>query len=136
MTPESTAPFFSGAIPTITSIQRTNLIVLAIVVATLGWFVSPASAIGCALGGAVVMANLFILAMVVGRFALAAASGGSAGAKIGMAALPLKLLLLAGIVYLLFKRTHIDGLGFGAGVLTQMTAIIIETGRAAFRPQR
>jgi hypothetical protein len=48
-------------------------------------------------------------------------------------AIPLKMLLVLGLVYLLFTQTKIDGLGFGLGVLTQMTAAIIETGRASLR---
>jgi hypothetical protein len=41
--------------------------------------------------------------------------------------------VVIGLIYLVFTRAHIDGLGFGFGVLTQMTAIIIETGRASLR---
>ena len=119
--------------PTIAAIQRTNVILVAIFASLLGYFVSPQSAVGCILGGAVVIANLFALAMI-GRVALAVASGGaSAAAKLGTIAIPLKLFLVIGLIYLVFTRAHIDGLGFGFGVLTQMTAIIIETGRASLR---
>ena len=116
--------------PTIAAIQRTNVILVAIVTALLAYFVSPQSAVGCILGGAVVIANLFALA-ILGRVALAVASGGaSSAAKLGTLAIPLKLFLVIGLIYLVFTRAHIDGLGFGFGVLTQMTAIIIETARA------
>lgn len=122
---------FSGRIPTLASIQRTNVIVLVIMAAVLAFADSTAAALACMLGGAVVIGNLFLLGML-GRFALASASaGGAGGAKLGLAALPLKLLLVAGLVYVLFSSVHIDGLGFGLGVLTQVTAIIIETGRAS-----
>jgi hypothetical protein len=126
---------FSGRMPSLASIQRTNALVLAITAVLLASTYTVASAIACLLGGAVVIANLYLLGML-GRFALAAAEGGSGGAKLGLAALPLKLLLVVGLVYLLFASFHIDGLGFGLGILTQLTAIIIETGRAALTSSR
>ncbi len=43
----------------------------------------------------------------------------------------MKLLIVVGLVYLIFTRARVDGMGFGVGVLTQMAAIIIETGRAS-----
>ncbi len=123
---------FSGQIPTIPAIQRTNAILVIVSAAILAYFYSPASAIACALAGAVVMANLLMLSML-GRFALASAGNGGAAAKLGLVALPFKLLLLAGLLYLVFSHWHIDGVGFGLGILTQFTAIIIETGRATVR---
>ena len=122
---------FSGRVPTLASIQRTNAIVLVVTAGILAVADSTAAALACILGGAVVIGNLFLLG-VLGRFALASAAGnGGSGAKLGLAALPLKLLMVAGLVYVLFSSIHIDGLGFGLGVLTQITAIIIETGRAS-----
>jgi hypothetical protein len=122
---------FSGRVPTLASIQRTNAIVLVVTAGILAVADSTAAALACILGGAVVIGNLFLLG-VLGRFALASAAGnGGSGAKLGLAALPLKLLMVAGLVYVLFSSVHIDGLGFGLGVLTQITAIIIETGRAS-----
>ena len=59
-----------------------------------------------------------------------------AAAKLGALAIPLKLFIIVGLVYLVFTRAHIDGMGFGVGVLTQMAAIIIETGRASLRGAR
>lgn len=116
--------------PTIAAIQRTNAILVIVTAAILAAVYSTGSAIACLLGGTVVIANLFLLSML-GRFALAAAGSGGTAAKFGLAALPLKLLLLAGLLYLVFSQWRIDGLGFALGVLTQFTAIIIETGRAS-----
>ncbi len=122
-------------VPTIASIQRTNLVLLAVAALALAGFVSSACAVGCLIGGAVVIANLFILSLL-GRLVLAAAGAGPAARRAGVLALPLKLLLVAALVYLLFARAGIDGAGFGAGVLTQLFAVFIETWRAstALRP--
>jgi len=120
-------------LPTILAIQRTNAVLIALSSALLGAFYSPQAAVGCVLGGAIVMANLFALA-IIGRLALAVASGGaSSAAKLATLAIPLKLFAVIALIYLVFTRVHIDGLGFGFGVLTQMTAIIIETARASLR---
>ena len=134
ISPADSAPTTAGPsrIPNIAAIQRTNAILAGVTAGVLGYFVSIPSAIGCVIGGAVVIGNLFLLG-ALGRFALAAAGQGGAGAKLGLAALPLKLVMLAGLVYLVFTRVHIDALGFAFGVLTQMVAIIIETGRASRR---
>ena len=73
------------------------------------------------------------------RDAIADGPGGarSGGAtRLGIAALPLKLLLFVALVYVVFARVHLDGLGFALGVLTQVTAIIIETGRTSLRKNR
>ena len=102
---------FSWSIPTIASIQRTNFVL--------------------------VIANLWILS-ALGGLLLAASSAGVSGAaaKLGALAIPLKLFIIVGLVYLVFTRARIDGGGFGLGVLTQMAAIIIETGRASLRGAR
>lgn len=122
----------SGQIPTIAAIQRTNVVLIAISAAALSVFLSTPAAIGCLIGGFVVVANLWVLS-ALGRLVLAAAGAGISGraAKLGAAAIPLKLLIVVGLVYLVFARVHVDPIGFGAGVLTQLTAIIIETGRAS-----
>jgi len=118
-------------VPAIAAIQRTNAVLIALSSVLLGAFYSPQAALGCILGGAVVMANLFALA-IIGRLALAVASGGaSSAAKLATLAIPLKLFAVIGLIYLVFTHVHIDGLGFGFGVLTQMTAIIIETARTS-----
>jgi hypothetical protein len=124
----------SWSMPTIGAIQRTNVVLIAVSAVALALLVSANAAIGCMLGGAVVVANLWVLS-AIGRLVVnASAAGISAGAaRLGALAIPLKLLIVVGLVYLVFSRAHVDGLGFGAGVLTQMTAIIIETGRASTR---
>ena len=118
--------------PTIRSIQLTNLVLMLVGAAALAHFVSASAAIGCLLGGGFVIVNLFLLAGMAG-FALAAARRSGGANKIGLAAVPLKIALMIGLIYALFARIHIDGLGFAVGVLTQVTAIIIETGRASLR---
>jgi hypothetical protein len=122
------------AIPEIRSIQRTNILLVAIASTALMVVRSVDASIGCLLGGAVVIANLWLMA-AMGRLILAAAGSGISGnaALLGAAAIPLKLLIVVGLVYLAFAHAGIDGLGFGAGVLTQMAAIIIETCRASMR---
>src|ERR1019366_7633970 len=120
------------SIPTISSIQRTNVVLVVVSAAILAWFASTPAAVGCVLGGAVVIANLWILS-VLGGLILAASGARISGvaAKLGALALPLKMLIVVVLVYLVFTRARIDGMGFGVGVLTQMAAIIIETGRAS-----
>ena len=121
-------------IPTIPAIQRTNIVLVASTAIVLFYFDSRSAAVGCLLGGAIVIANLWLLSLF-GAAILSAAGAGISGtaAKFGVMAIPLKMLIVVGLVYLLFKRTHVDGLGFALGVLTQMTAAIIETGRASLR---
>ena len=131
MTPESV---WSWSVPAISSIQRTNVVIVAISSAILALFASPASAIGCLLGSAVVIANRRILA-ALGRLLIGAAGAGisKGAARLGALAIPMKLFIVVGLVYLVFSRARVDGMGFGIGVLTQMAAIIIETGRASVR---
>jgi hypothetical protein len=131
MNPESVS---SWSVPTISSIQRTNVVLVAFSAAILALFSTAQSAIGCLLGGAVVIANLWILA-AIGRVILAASGGGisKGAARLGALAIPMKLFIVVGLVYLVFSRVGIDGMGFAVGVLTQMAAIIIETGRASVR---
>jgi hypothetical protein len=124
----------SWSVPSITSIQRTNVVLVAMSATVLALFASPRSAIGCLLGGAVVIANLWILASI-GRVILAASGAGisKAAARMGALAIPMKLFIVIGLLYLVFARAGVDGMGFSIGVLTQMAAIIIETGRASTR---
>jgi len=121
-----------SAIPTLRSIQVTNVALVAVSAGLLAGFVSSAAAIGCLVGGAVVVVNMFLLA-AIGRFALSSAERSGGATRLGAAALPLKLLLFVGLIYVAFTRVHLDGLGFALGVLTQVTAIIIQTGRVALR---
>jgi ATP synthase I chain len=123
----------SFGIPTIGAIQRTNVILVAIAVLTLAWLGRDHSALGCLLGGSVVIANLYLLT-VIGRVVIAAVTGGSSLAtRLGHVAIPLKLMIMLGLLYLVFTNVHVDALGFALGVLTQFVGIIIETGRAALR---
>ena len=121
-----------SAIPSIPAIQRTNLILVAATALMLALLDSVAAGVGCLLGGAVVIANLYVLA-VLGRAMLAAAGGGAMAHRAGVLAIPLKLLLMVVLVYLVFEHVRVDPLGFGAGVLTQLLAISIETWRASMR---
>jgi hypothetical protein len=121
--------------PTIRSIQLTNVALVLVAATAMACFVSPAAGIGCLLGGGFVIVNLFLLA-ALGRFALAAARQSGGVSKLGLAALPVKIALMVGLIYVVFVRIHIDGLGFALGVLTQVTAIIIETGRTSLRKYR
>jgi hypothetical protein len=124
----------SWSVPTIASIQRTNFVLVVISAAILALFASAFAGIGCLLGGAVVIANLWILSALGGLLLASSAAGISgAAAKLGALAIPMKLLIVVGLVYLIFTRARVDGMGFGVGVLTQMAAIIIETGRASRR---
>jgi hypothetical protein len=121
--------------PTIRSIQLTNVALIFVAAAAMAYVVSLDAAIGCLVGGAVVVANLFLLA-ALGRFALAAARNSGGVSRLGLAALPAKIALMVGLIYIVFARIHVDGLGFALGVLTQVTAIIIETGRTSIRKNR
>jgi hypothetical protein len=121
-------------VPTIASIQRTNFVLVVGSASILALFASTSAAVGCMLGGAVVIANLWILAALGGLLLAASGAGVSgAAAKLGAFAIPMKLLIVIGLVYLVFTRARVDAMGFGIGVLTQMAAIIIETGRASVR---
>jgi len=124
----------SWSMPTISSIQRTNIILVVVSAAILAWFGSMSVGLGCILGGAVVIANLWILSALGGLILAASGAGiSSVAAKLGALAIPLKLLIIVGLVYLVFTRVRVDAMGFGVGVLTQMAAVIIETGRASVR---
>jgi len=129
-----TAPAMTPGVPTIRSIQATNLVLVAVSAAVLAYFVSSAAAIGCLVGGAVVIVNMFLLT-ALGRFALSSAERSGGVTRLGIAALPLKLLLFVGLVYVVFARVHLDGIGFALGVLTQVTAIIIQAGRTSLRKE-
>jgi hypothetical protein len=122
------------SVPTIVSIQRTNFALVVVSTAILGLFASGSAAAGCLMGGAVVIANLWILS-ALGSLLLSASSSGLSGsaAKLGVLAIPLKLFIIIGLVYLIFTSAKVNAMGFGIGVLTQMLAIIIETGRASVR---
>ncbi|MDE3110733.1 MAG: hypothetical protein KGL02_12420 [Acidobacteriota bacterium] len=118
-------------VPTIGGIQRTTGIIAAIATVILAVTVSPAAAISCAVGAALMIGNLFLLA-VVGRAIIAMAQGG-AGSKAGVILAPMKLFLFVGVVYILIAYTHLDLRGFMIGALTQIVAIFVETWHASTR---
>jgi len=115
-------------LPALGAIQRTNVIVACVAALLLLALRSSAASLSCLLGASIVIANLFMLA-ILGRMLIASAAGGGGGA-LGAIALPLKLILVAGLVYVVLFRTGIDGVGFAAGVFTQLVAVLIETARA------
>jgi hypothetical protein len=122
-------------LPTISSIQRTAVVVAMFVAAILLIEASSASAISCILGAALMIANLSALNWTVRvMFALARQGGGATG--LGLIAAPLKMLLMVGITYLIIQSGRVNLPGFIAGTLTQFIAIFIEVGRAAIGNKR
>lgn len=93
---------------------------------------SPAAALGCAVGGAVMIVNLFLLTFV-GRWIVAVATQSGGANRLGIVAAPLKLLFIVTVVAWLLSRTNINVPGFVLGVLTQPVAIFIETWRVSTR---
>jgi hypothetical protein len=102
------------------------------VAAILAFAISPASAVSCALGGALMIANLYLLA-IIGRAMLAIARAAGGVTRLGMLAAPLKMLFLVGVVYAIIDSGRVDAPSFLIGVLTQFAAIFIETWRASAR---
>ncbi|HEV7988437.1 MAG TPA: hypothetical protein VGP23_08115 [Candidatus Binataceae bacterium] len=94
--------------------------------------VSPAAALGCAVGGAIMIVNFFLLTFV-GRWIIAVATQSGGANRLGIVAAPLKLLFIATVVAWLLSRTNINVPGFVLGVLTQPGAIFIETWRVSAR---
>lgn len=121
------------AIPTITAIQRTTLILMALTAATLLEFVSAAAAIGSVIGAAVMIVNFYLWALV-GRFLLASARHNGGPNAAGMLLPPLKLLFVIAVVYMIAYSGRINIPGLLAGILTQFVAIFIEAWRASARP--
>lgn len=118
------------AVPTLTGIQRTTALTALAASALVGVLVSPHAAIGCLVGGIVMIANLYLLALVGKAVVTLAQAGGVV--KFGAIIAPLKILILAAVVYWLVIVLRIDAVGFSIGVLTQFIAIFIETGRVSF----
>jgi len=118
--------------PTIQAIQRTTIVAAMFVAAVLLIKASPASAAGCILGAALMVANLTALSWTV-RTMFALARQASGVNALGVIAAPLKMLLLAGVVYLIVKTGRVNLPGFIAGTLTQIAAIFIEVGRTSIR---
>lgn len=124
----------TGALPSLSGIQTTSLVLIAASSLLLWIFDSTQASLGCVLGGAVMVANLFILALLVRLLASAAAGG--RGARLAAVALPLKLILIAGLVYLVFARAGVDAVGFAIGISTQLVAIFVETARTGARMRK
>src|SRR5260370_2914595 len=95
----------SWSVTTISAIQRTNVVLVAVSAAILAAFSTAQSAIGCLLGGAIVIANLWILA-AIGRAILPASGAGllKGAARLGALVIPMKLFIVGGLVYLVFAR--------------------------------
>ena len=119
-------------VPTIAGIQRITAVTTGILSLVLLALASPAAALGCAIGGAVMMTNLFLLSFV-GRWIVAVATQRGGANRLGIVAAPLKLLFIVTVVALLLSRTDINVQGFVLGVLTQPGAIFIETWRVSTR---
>lgn len=119
-------------VPTIGGIQRVAAVMTAALSLLLLATVSPAAALGCAVGGAVMIANLFLLTFV-GRWIIAVATQSGGASRLGIVAAPLKLLFIVTVVAWLLSRTNINVPGFVLGVLTQPAAIFIETWRVSAR---
>ena len=118
------------AVPTVEAIQRTTVVVALLAAVVLLIEASPAIAVSCILGAALMVANLFALSWIVRAiFALARQAGGATA--LGLIAAPMKMLLLAGVVYLLIESGRLNLPGFIAGTLTQFVAIFIEVGRTS-----
>jgi hypothetical protein len=119
-------------VPTIGGIQGMTAVMTAALSLLLLVTVSPAAALGCAVGGAVMIANLFLLAFV-GRWIIAVATQSGGANRLGIVAAPLKLLFIVTVVAWLLGRTTINLPGFVLGLLTQLGAIFIETWRVSAR---
>ena len=119
-------------VPTIGGIQGMTAVMTAALSLLLLVTVSPAAALGCAVGGAVMIANLFLLAFV-GRWIIAVATQSGGANRLGIVAAPLKLLFIVTVVAWLLSRTTINVPGFVLGLLTQLGAIFVETWRVSAR---
>lgn len=116
-------------LPRIGEIQRTTALLAVAVAGLLWWIDSRAAAMACVLGGIVAMANLYALAAVA-KLVIAAGRGGGV-ARLTVIAAPLKLLLIIGLAYLILTTMRPNLIGLALGFLTQLGAILIETGRLA-----
>jgi hypothetical protein len=121
------------AIPTITAIQRTTLILTALTAGVLLAVVSASAALGSVVGAAVMIVNFYLLALV-GRLILGSARNNGGPSVAGMLLPPVKLFFFITVIYLIVASGRINIPGFIAGVLTQFAAIFIEAWRAAARP--
>jgi hypothetical protein len=120
------------AVPAIAGIQSIAAVLTGALTLLLLGVGSPALAVGCAVGGVVMIANLYLLTLV-GRWILAVAAQSGGASRIGIVAAPLKLLFIVSVVALLFSLTNLSAPGFVLGALTQPGAIFIETWRVSAR---
>jgi hypothetical protein len=116
-------------LPTIAGIQRVTAILAALMALTLAVTLSSSAAIAALLGAAVMMVNLYLLA-ILGRFILGLAQHGGSAALGGVLA-PLKMVLIIGLVYVIISSGRVNLPGFAIGLLTQLLAVFIETGRVS-----
>jgi hypothetical protein len=114
-------------LPTIAGIQRATAIVAVLVALALALGLSSSAAIAALLGAAVMMVNLYLLA-ILGRVILGLAQHGGSAALGGVLA-PLKMVLIVGLVYVIISSGRVNLPGFAIGLLTQLMAVFIETGR-------
>ena len=119
-------------VPTIAGIQGAATVMTAALSLLLLATVSSAAALGCAVGGAMMIVNLFLLTFV-GRWIIAVATANGGANRLGIVAAPLKLLFIVTVVAWLLSRTTINVPGFVLGLLTQLGAIFIETWRVSAR---
>jgi hypothetical protein len=119
-------------VPTIGGIQGVATLMTAALSLLLLATVSRAAALGCAVGGAMMIVNLFLLTFV-GRWIIAVATANGGANRLGIVAAPLKLLFIVTVVAWVLSRTDINVPGLVLGVLTQPGAIFIETWRVSAR---
>ena len=119
-------------VPTIAGIQGAATVMTAALSLLLLATVSRAAALGCAVGGAMMIVNLFLLTLV-GRWIIAVATANGGANRLGIVAAPLKLLFIVTVVAWLLSRTTINVPGFVLGLLTQLGAIFFETWRVSAR---
>jgi hypothetical protein len=123
----STKTAASWPLPTIAGIQRVTIVLAALLALILAVVLSHAAAISALLGAAIMIANLYLLA-ILGRVLLTLGQQGGPSA-LGAALAPLKMLLIIGGVYVIISSGRVNLAGFTFGMLTQLVAVFIETGR-------
>lgn len=121
-----------SGIPTVAGIQRMTVVLATLAAAILCVLVSNPAALGCLIGGALMIANLYVLSLI-GRAVLAIARDYGGATGVGIAAVPLKLFFIIGVVYLIVNSGRVNLPGFMVGILTQFAAIFIETWRISKR---
>jgi hypothetical protein len=103
------------------------MVLAALLALILAVALSHAAALAALLGASIIIANLYLLA-ILGRFLLMIGQQGGPSA-LGAALAPLKMMLIIGGVYVIISSGRINLAGFTLGMLTQLAAVFIETGR-------